>query len=71
VRGALLVAHQHVAHLVLLEQLVVNPQHGAARIAEQELDALFLQAAHHDLRAAELQTLDSVHTVKARENVED
>ncbi len=38
--GALLVAHQDVAHLVLVEQRVIDRQHGAAGIAEQVLDAL-------------------------------
>jgi hypothetical protein len=70
VHRALLVAHEHVAHLVLLEQLVVDEQDGAARVAEHVLDALFLEAAHHDFGAAQLQPLDSIHACKARENVE-
>ena len=53
VRRALLVAHQDVAHLVLLEQLVVDEQDRAARIAEDVLDAFFLQAADDDLGAGE------------------
>ena len=40
VHRALLVAHQDVLDLVLLEQRVVDRQHRAARIAEQVLDAL-------------------------------
>ena len=36
-RRALLVAHQNMAHLVLLEQFVVDPQDRAAGIAEYDL----------------------------------
>ena len=43
VRGALLVAHQDVADLVLAEERVVDRQHRAAGIAEHVLDALVLQ----------------------------
>ena len=35
-----LLAHQDVLHLILLEQLVVDRQYGAAGIAENVLDAL-------------------------------
>ena len=41
--GALFVAHQDVAHAVGLEQRVIDRKHGAARIAEHELDALIRQ----------------------------
>ncbi len=61
VHRALLVPHQDVAHLVLLEQRVIDVQHRTARVAEEGVDALFLQAAHHDLGAGEFQTLDSIH----------
>ena len=33
----------------LLEELIVEVEHSAARIPEQVLDAFFLQAPHHDL----------------------
>ena len=49
--GALFVAHQDVTDRVLLENLVVDRQHGAAGIAEHHLDALILQGLHHHLRA--------------------
>ncbi len=48
---ALLVAHQDVLDLVLLEQRVVDRQHGAARIAEQVLDALVLKRCDDHLGA--------------------
>ena len=54
VHGALLVAHQHVLDLLLLEQLVVDVEDRAARIAEDVLDAFFLEAADDDFRAREL-----------------
>ena len=40
VHGALLVPHQDVLHLVLVEQRVVDRQHRAAGIAKNVLDAL-------------------------------
>ena len=49
--GALLVAHQDVAHLVLVEQRVVDRQHGAAGIAEHVLDALVGERLDHHLGA--------------------
>jgi hypothetical protein len=65
VHGALLVANEHVLHLVLLEELVVDEQDRAAGIAEDNLDAFFLQAANDDLGARKLAGLDSVHDVKS------
>jgi hypothetical protein len=47
---ALLVAHQHVANLVLLEQFVVNEQNGTAGIAENVFDLFFLQAPDYNFR---------------------
>ena len=61
VHRGLLVAHQHVLDLVLLEERVVDVQHRAAGIAEDVLDALRLQAAHEDLGAGDLAGLDPVH----------
>ena len=54
VDGALLVPHQHVLDLVLLEELVVDVEDRAARIAEDVLDAFFLEAADDDFRTREL-----------------
>src|SRR5690606_21584531 len=51
VHGSLLVAHQDVLELVLLENRVVDVQHRAARVAEDVLDALIGQAAHDDIGA--------------------
>ena len=51
--GALLVAHQHMTHLVLLEQLVVNEQHRAAGIAENIVDLFFLQAPDYNFRTSQ------------------
>ena len=59
---AALLADQDVAHLVLPEQRVVDRQHGAAGIAENEFDALILQrlddhfGAGHLLRHRSLST---------------
>ena len=50
----LLVPHQDVLDLVLLEELVVDVEHRAAGIAEDILDAFFLQAADDDFRTGEL-----------------
>ena len=61
VHRALLVAHQHVLHLVLLEQLVVDEQDRAAGIAEYVFDAFFLKAANHDLGSSQRARLDAVH----------
>ena len=52
--GALLVAHQDVLHLLLLEDLVIDRQHRAARIAEHMLDPLVRQRLQHDLGARHL-----------------
>ena len=50
---ALLVAHEDVLDPVLLEQLVVDEEHGAAGVAEYVLDPLLLKTADGDLRAGE------------------
>ena len=52
--GALLVAHEDVLDVVLLEELVIDRQHRAARIAEQVLDAIVLQRLHHHFGARHL-----------------
>ncbi|MNC89908.1 hypothetical protein D3C83_59220 [compost metagenome] len=46
-------ADQDVLDLVLLEQLVVNVQHGSAGVAEHVFDPLLLQAAHDDFSASQ------------------
>ncbi len=51
---ALLVPDQHVLDLLLLEELVVDVEDRAARIAEDVLDALLLQAADDDFCTREL-----------------
>jgi hypothetical protein len=48
---ALFVAHEDVADVVLLKDLVIDRKHGAAGIAEYDLDALILQGLDHHLRA--------------------
>ena len=48
---ALLVAHQDVLDLVLLEDRVVDRQHRAARIAEDVLDALIGERLDHHFGA--------------------
>src|SRR3954454_9732785 len=57
-------AHEHVLHLVLLEELVINEEHRTARIAKDILDRLLLEAAHHDLGTRKLGGFDSVHCLK-------
>ena len=52
--GALLVPHQDVLHLVLLEQRVIDRQHRAAGIAENVLDALIGERRDHHFRAGHL-----------------
>jgi hypothetical protein len=51
VRGPLLVSHQNVLHLLLVEKHVVDRKDRAARIAEQNLDALILQGFDNHFRA--------------------
>ena len=45
----LLVTHEDVLYLVLLEELVVEEEDRAARIAEDVFHALLLKTAHKDL----------------------
>ena len=54
VGGALFVAHQHMAKLVLVKERVVDRQHRAARIAEHDVDALILQRLDDHFRAGHL-----------------
>ncbi len=52
VHGGLLVAHQDVADGVLLVERVVDRQHGAARVAEDDVHALVAQGTQQGVRAA-------------------
>ena len=61
---ALLVAHEDVLDLVLLEERVVDVEHRAARIAEDVLDAFFLEAADDDFRTRELHGLTLIVDVE-------
>jgi len=49
--GRLLVPHQNVLHLVLLKEGVVDVQDSATGVAEDVVDAFFLQTAHDDFCA--------------------
>jgi hypothetical protein len=49
--GTLFVTDEDVLDVVLLENLIVDRQHCAARIAEEMLDAIVLQGLENDLRA--------------------
>ena len=60
--GALFVAHQDVLHLVLLEQRVIDRQHGAAGIAENVRDALIGKRRYHHFCAGHL-SHRSLHSV--------
>jgi hypothetical protein len=51
---ALFVTHQNVPDRVLLENLVIDGQHGAAGIAEYDLDALIFQRLDHHLCSGHL-----------------
>ncbi|ENN87686.1 hypothetical protein RHSP_45851 [Rhizobium freirei PRF 81] len=56
--GALLVADENVLDVVLLEDLVIDRKHRAARITENVFDAVVLERLQHDLRAC--------HSIAAR-----
>ena len=55
---ALLMTHEHVLDLILLEELVINGQDRAAGIAENLLHALILQRLQNDLRPRHLCACD-------------
>ena len=63
--GALLVPHQDVPDLLLLEQRVIDRQHRAARIAEQVLDPLIGQCLDHHLGAGQLFVHGQLHSLLA------
>ena len=52
--GTLLMADEDVLHLLLLENLVIDRKHGAARIPEDMLDPLVSQCLQHDFSACHL-----------------
>jgi hypothetical protein len=52
VHGRLLMTNEDMLELVLLEQFVVNVKNRAARIAENVLDPLLLQAPDYYFRAS-------------------
>ena len=52
--GALLVPHQNVLDVALLENLVIDRKHRAAGIAEQMLDAMIDERAHDHRGAGHL-----------------
>ena len=54
VAGALLVPHQDVLDVALLENLVIDRKHRAAGIAEQVLDAMIDERAHDHRGAGHL-----------------
>ncbi len=67
VHRALLVAHQDVPQLVLLEQRVIDRQHRAARISEYVLDPLVDERLDHDFGAAHfLRHCSLLHTFHRR-----
>jgi hypothetical protein len=51
--GGLLVPHQDVAELVLLEERVIERKDGAAGIPENNLDTLIHQGPEYDIRASD------------------
>ncbi len=53
----LLVPHEDVLHLLLLEDRVVDVENRTAGVAEDVLDALFLQTAYGDFRACDFHNL--------------
>ena len=61
-RRPLLVAHQNVLDLVLLEKLVVDEKDRAARIAEDVLDSLRLEALYDNLCARQFHALARPYT---------
>jgi hypothetical protein len=51
--SALLVAHQDVAQRILFEERIINRQDRAARITENDLDALIDQGPNDDFCSAQ------------------
>ena len=64
--GALLVADEDVLDLVLLDDLVIDRQDGAAGIAEDMLDALIDQGLDDHFGARHLQAIVAVRSDTTR-----
>jgi hypothetical protein len=62
--GALLVAHKHMAQLVLVKDSVVNGQYGAAGITEENFDALVLKRLDDHFGAGHLLGHIALHAVR-------
>ena len=52
--GTLLMTHQHMLDVILLENRIINRQNRAAGIAENRIDALILQSGNHHFRSGHL-----------------
>src|SRR5690606_31394692 len=57
VHGGLLVPHEDVLELVLLEDFVVDVEHRAAGVSEDVLDTFLGETAHDDFRACDFHDL--------------
>jgi len=68
VHGALLVPHQDVLDLRLLEQRVVDRQHGSAGIAEDVFDPLIGQRLDHHFRSGHLFAHRQLHRSTPRKS---
>ncbi len=68
VHGALLVPHQDVLDLLLLEERIVDRQYRTARIAEQVFDPLVGERLDHHLRAGHLLAHDQLHLFQLSED---
>src|SRR5262249_23310322 len=56
VHGALLMAHQHVDELVILEERIVDRQHGSAGVTEDVTDALIFERSDDDFSAGQFRS---------------
>jgi hypothetical protein len=54
VDSTLLVPNEHMLDFVLLEKLIVQEEHSAARIAKDVLDPLLLKATHEHFGTGDL-----------------
>ncbi len=69
-RRALLMAHENVLDLLLVKKNVIDRKDRAARITEENLDALILQSLDHHFRAGHFlrHCFNSVFSVLAAGN---
>ena len=51
--GGLLMTHQDMLEFVLLEDFVVDVEHGTTGVAKHMLDVFFLKTADEDFRASD------------------